>query len=258
MKRAFTIIELLLVIAIIAILAAILFPVFAQAKQAAKQTLCLSNEYNMGLATQMYMTDNDDHLYFYASTASPSQSRTGAIVPNAAAVNPSRWWNTLAPYMKNIDILVSPGDDLPTLSQDPSGAKTIKRSFIACRHAEWLSTSDVESVVNTIVITEKWGKRDDGTPITDSWIEPFNGDFQIDPITKKMATAANRWAGGLVSTFLDGHAKKLTPGAINVSPDLTGCTLIHRFPVLPSMCDMSVAGCTNNATRNICNTFTYN
>src|ERR1700678_2312447 len=59
-KHAFTLIELLVVIAIIAILAAILFPVFAQAKAAAKKTSCLSNMKQVGLATMMYANDNDD------------------------------------------------------------------------------------------------------------------------------------------------------------------------------------------------------
>lgn len=60
MKRAFTLIELLVVIAIIAILAAILFPVFAQAKLAAKKTVAISNQKQLGLAILMYVNDYDD------------------------------------------------------------------------------------------------------------------------------------------------------------------------------------------------------
>ncbi|MEI8281321.1 MAG: prepilin-type N-terminal cleavage/methylation domain-containing protein [Armatimonadota bacterium] len=62
MRKAFTLIELLVVIAIIAILAAILFPVFAQAKEAAKKTACLSNDKQMATALFLYAGDNDDML----------------------------------------------------------------------------------------------------------------------------------------------------------------------------------------------------
>jgi prepilin-type N-terminal cleavage/methylation domain-containing protein/prepilin-type processing-associated H-X9-DG protein len=65
MKRAFTLIELLVVIAIIAILAAILFPVFAQAKAAAKKTVAISNKKQIGLAAMMYMADHDDRMFLH-------------------------------------------------------------------------------------------------------------------------------------------------------------------------------------------------
>ena len=62
MRKAFTLIELLVVIAIIAILAAILFPVFAQAKEAAKKTQDLSNVKQQGTGMQVYLADSDDTL----------------------------------------------------------------------------------------------------------------------------------------------------------------------------------------------------
>src|SRR6266571_1849729 len=60
-KSAFTLIELLVVIAIIAILAAILFPVFARAREKARQTTCMSNLKQIGLALMQYAQDYDEH-----------------------------------------------------------------------------------------------------------------------------------------------------------------------------------------------------
>ena len=61
-RRGFTLIELLVVIAIIAILAAILFPVFAQAREAARKSTCLSNEKQIGMGVLMYIQDYDERI----------------------------------------------------------------------------------------------------------------------------------------------------------------------------------------------------
>jgi prepilin-type N-terminal cleavage/methylation domain-containing protein/prepilin-type processing-associated H-X9-DG protein len=89
-KRAFTLIELLVVIAIIAILAAILFPVFAQAKLAAKKTVSLSNMKQVVLATMMYAGDNEDALPRTMDTSSgfPTTISWWAIHNYQEALNP--------------------------------------------------------------------------------------------------------------------------------------------------------------------------
>ncbi len=91
MRKAFTLIELLVVIAIIAILAAILFPVFAQAKAAAKKTAALSNSKNIGTASMIYSTDNDD-LFPSVYDGGNSQNHGGDPIA------------TLQPYIKNMEI----------------------------------------------------------------------------------------------------------------------------------------------------------
>lgn len=101
-RQAFTLIELLVVIAIIAILAAILFPVFAQAKDAAKKTQSISNMKQIGTATIIYAGDYDDQMPLSAYLKPP-------VAPNPRPVVFSVY-ESLDPYMKNLQILVSPAD----------------------------------------------------------------------------------------------------------------------------------------------------
>lgn len=90
LSKAFTLIELLVVIAIIAILAAILFPVFAQAKDAAKNTVVLSQLKQMGTATVMYSTDFDDAFPLHSTRTSATAFTT--------------WQWIIDPYKKNYEI----------------------------------------------------------------------------------------------------------------------------------------------------------
>lgn len=106
MRRAFTLIELLVVIAIIAILAAILFPVFAQAKSAAKKTADLSNLKQIGTAITMYLGDTDDvypPAYYYNDPTSNG---------NLDATGINQWSGVISPYVKNLQIFVAPGDKI--------------------------------------------------------------------------------------------------------------------------------------------------
>jgi len=99
MKRGFTLIELLVVIAIIAILAAILFPVFARAREKARQTSCLSNLKQIGLAAMMYVQDYDEHLLF----ACYYYPGLGCMYGSYAW---TRWFGVpLQPYLKSTAVL---------------------------------------------------------------------------------------------------------------------------------------------------------
>jgi prepilin-type N-terminal cleavage/methylation domain-containing protein/prepilin-type processing-associated H-X9-DG protein len=99
--QAFTLIELLVAIAIIAILAAILFPVFAQARESARKTSCLSNNKQLGTALMMYVQDFDEALpqasYFGAS---------GMTVPDNSGA--FRWPWLVLPYVKSMELFRCP------------------------------------------------------------------------------------------------------------------------------------------------------
>ncbi len=129
-KRAFTLIELLVVIAIIAILAAILFPVFAQAKDAAKRTATLSNYKQCGTGIVLYATSNDDG-FPSAYSAGPS-SKGGTVyrtqwnrvpagwqkngihdVEPRVSQDAQFWANSIQSYTKSLDVLQAAG--LPTV-----------------------------------------------------------------------------------------------------------------------------------------------
>lgn len=107
-KAGFTLIELLVVIAIIAILAAILFPVFAQARESARKASCISNTKQLGLGTMMYVQDYDE-MY-------PCNSWDGApmgTIDNDIRQDGNRftlWPWRIMPYLKNRQILVCSSD----------------------------------------------------------------------------------------------------------------------------------------------------
>ena len=133
-RKAFTLIELLVVIAIIAILAAILFPVFAQAKAAAKGTACLSNMKQLATGTILYAADADDvlpgnkHCVNAAEDALNGEDAVcigdQGIGLNGAgrlgwmdAAARRNWAAASMPYIRNLNIFVSPVSEPDTFAK---------------------------------------------------------------------------------------------------------------------------------------------
>ena len=110
-RSAFTLIELLVVIAIIAILAAILFPVFAQAREKGRQAACMSNEKQITLGVLQYIQDNDEAfpLSVVSRSATPP---TGAIIG---------WADAIQPYVKSIAVYQCPSEPAAS-NPDPTKA----------------------------------------------------------------------------------------------------------------------------------------
>jgi prepilin-type N-terminal cleavage/methylation domain-containing protein len=198
---AFTLIELLVVIAIIAILAAILFPVFAQAKEAAKTSACLSNARQIGMGFMMYLGDNDDCF--------PMPSYPMPV---------SSWTSTIQPYMHSTQILRCPDDQSTNWGTDPSQYRVSSYFMNA-----WLTSnapvaytnySQLGAPASLIYLTESadnesedhfppycWNSDDPLTPGFCVYMEPFFNSYG-EPIV----LATRRHHLGFNSTYADGHS----------------------------------------------------
>ena len=228
MKRGFTLIELLIVIAIIAILAAILFPVFQQAKEAAKRTSCLSNMRQLGLATELYVQDFDYHY---------PQSKMTDAQPNiddadGSIENPDNGsvFAKLLPYtghgsqstedvMFQQRMFACPSDINPF---DPSCPDVVNIggphvvSYLINGYFVWgLSESEITNPAETINYAERRSVPENGAAqfcddIYHPWFNTTNPNCcstvpdEMDPFTGAIST--HRHLGGANYCFAEGHA----------------------------------------------------
>lgn len=254
-SRAFTLIELLVVIAIIAILAAILFPVFAQAKEAAKKTACLSNQKQMIMSTMMYLGDSDDR--FPIGEGSNLPTRTVYFVHDLTS-----------PYRKNEGILQCPSYPKSPNGQDVTGVaassqwgeslwkyvynRTTHRPTATFRYNAYIwnwglfgmyidfglmnkwapmSSSEVPNPVETIGFVDGYMPRFyNRTETTGGWIDWWY-KWEIWP----------KHTDGMPISFADGHAKFYRfnglPKGGRVEP---GCTNYSGYATRPYYYDYIV------------------
>jgi prepilin-type N-terminal cleavage/methylation domain-containing protein/prepilin-type processing-associated H-X9-DG protein len=191
--QGFTLIELLVVIAIIAILAAILFPVFAQARAKARQTACLSNMKQIMLGEMMYIQDYDEKHSF-----------TWGWDPTWV-----NWHQQIDPYVKNRQLWRCPDD---TYSR---GANVDPVSYsMTLAWGDWsgqystagASEASITSPASTIFLSERWNGYHQWQQgwATDNWCD--NGEFLRGQNNNGIAGVKGH-SGGSNYGFADGHVK---------------------------------------------------
>jgi len=191
-RRGFTLIELLVVIAIIAILAAILFPVFAKAREKARQSSCLSNMKQIGLAFMQYVQDYDETCvlnYQY---------------PMDPAIGYQLFQQQLSPYVKNRQIFTCPSRATTQVGYGLS-------IYVGGDYNGPYPTLGLfNNAANTVVIVETTGGNFDGTL----------GNFCMTYVNSACTSSGRRpygcarytigegaHNGGNNWIFMDGHAK---------------------------------------------------
>lgn len=198
-RNGFTLIELLVVIAIIAILAAILFPVFAQAREKARGIACLSNMKQLGTSEAMYLQDYDEKYVVWRY-----------FLPNGDKMT---WVELLQPYVKNKQIWICPSDELakPIQANQTGGGSAQNSYWLNAHITHWsglipgdsryasIALAEMRFPASTIIVTD--GPANDGQH---TW---------PGPPTEWCGTATycvrseTRHTGGMNMVFGDSHAK---------------------------------------------------
>ena len=224
-RGGFTLIELLVVIAIIAILAAILFPVFAQAREKARQASCGSNVRQLGLAIRMYTQDYDEKYPF------------GGWLPNGN-IGTGEWQNTVAPYIKNKGLYYCPSsgdmDENPNNPQEwhwnRNPVSYLYNNHLA-RDRNPISDAQVKSPAECFMLLDghsDWGGREGvdwmGRPNTVWLMEDTIFGDRAALVTGWLSWQGFTWGlprhGGQANVaFADGHVKviKIAPRGTNLT-----------------------------------------
>ncbi len=216
-RRGFTLIELLVVIAIIAILAAILFPVFARAREKARQTSCLSNLKQIGLASQMYAQDYDETTLSFADPT--------------CAIGRQFWHMVIQPYVKNEQLLVCPSSTPFKFAccgarpyTPPTNYGITYNHTHGCLWAPPVSLASVQYPAETASFMDSSNNPadTDGYMITYCWLcwNPVSAAAPHNYI------AGDRHNEGCNVAFVDGHSKWITYDSVM---DATDTQRVRKF-----------------------------
>ncbi len=226
MRKGFTLIELLVVIAIIAILAAILFPVFAQAKASAKNQVSVSNLKQIGLAGQMYLADYDDNhpqgdeyaewiwmfLYSPYIKGAPSDfskpKSNFFYSPTAPGTVPQYLSDRRYDYMVASGMAAQFG--MRTDLFDPEGVRAIVFwcSYSVNEHVvqEWPNASAYGDIANTIWVMEAIDTEIEGDEVRKLYSRTVDCSGGNPALFEERATNGGH-AGGTNVLWIDAHVK---------------------------------------------------
>lgn len=202
-KRAFTLMELLVAISIIAILAAMLFPVFSRAREAARRTSCLNNTHQIGSGLLMYRADYDDTM----PPASYPQDVYG--MPDGSTGQWFVWYHVLHPYVKNYDVFNCPGNRYISPTMPYAGQSVLNIGYGLNPAVSEIADYNVQHVSDLILLADARyylvspARTDVPNPRATGPCAGFP-TAPIYPIHDQTANVA----------YFDGHAKAIRPSSI--------------------------------------------
>ena len=223
-KRGFTLIELLVVIAIIAILAAILFPVFAQAREQARKTSCLSNEKQWGTAVAMYTQDYDEQLNPPWNCGAPLLRDNGSVYRTYKP-----WTALVQPYVKNIQMGLCPDQGDQSLANSGNNRPLLYSGYgwnegylskyqgtdtNACGYDQWngIALAQIARSANTVAFLDFTGVDWSSAAHSSVWV----------PVSDMVDPPINCYAGG--NTHCDAYTSGWTglPDSLTAGYDYPG------------------------------------
>jgi prepilin-type N-terminal cleavage/methylation domain-containing protein/prepilin-type processing-associated H-X9-DG protein len=216
MKKAFTLIELLVVIAIIAILAAILFPVFAQARERARAISCISNCKQIGTATMMYVQDYDETFWWQ-----PWPGGNQTIDPYLNIPQPSLgFYDVLQPYVKNQGVFACPSNtdayyagNYPYNYRVGYGQNELLFTYTAVPDSQLQAPADIAMFADS---TSIWATFI-GMAVQDP--DGTTRRYWLRSDQKTWIYGAPRHFNGINAIFADGHAKFSGPPSLVTPSD---------------------------------------
>jgi prepilin-type N-terminal cleavage/methylation domain-containing protein/prepilin-type processing-associated H-X9-DG protein len=200
-KRGFTLIELLVVIAIIAILAAILFPVFAKAREKARQSSCLSNVKQLGIAWLAYAQDYDE--------VTVGQSFGAGAMPDYPDINGKTvinrymlWPQCIYPYIKNVQLYNCPST---SVRWDGSYSGTMCYGLLGTASGKSLGTC--QAPATSLVFYDVKATPVGSVPMNTNVYAPGVGAATDAPLAYGTSVFSDVHNDGGNALHADGHAK---------------------------------------------------